>query len=40
MELNFSDLTAIVFLVIFVWMIIEMTGGGGGGHRARVPVPF
>jgi hypothetical protein len=35
MELTFSDLTAIVFLVICVWMIIEMSGGGGADHGYR-----
>jgi hypothetical protein len=40
MELSFSDLTVILFVVICLWMVIEMTGGGGGGHRARVQVPY
>jgi hypothetical protein len=40
MELNFSDLTLVLFAFICIWMALEISGGGGGGHRARVPVRF
>jgi hypothetical protein len=38
MELSMSDLTVILFLLICVWLIVEMGDGGGGGHRIRVPL--
>jgi hypothetical protein len=28
----------IVFLAMVIWLAIELTSGGGGGHRKRVPV--
>jgi hypothetical protein len=40
MELNFSDLTLILFIFIVLWIAIEISGGTGGGHRARVPARF
>ncbi len=39
MELNLSDLTLVVLVFIVAWLAMEI-GGGGGGHRARVPVPY
>ena len=40
MELNLSDLTALLFVLVILWLVLEIDGGFGGGHRARVPVPF
>ena len=40
MEINYSDLTLVLFAFICIWMALESSGGGGGGHRARVKVPF
>jgi len=37
MNLDLSDITLVLFAFICIWMIISMTGGTGGGHRARVP---
>ena len=28
----------IVFLAMVLWLVIELTNGGGGGRRMRVPV--
>ena len=28
----------IVFLAMVIWLAIEITSGGGGGRRTRVPV--
>lgn len=36
--MEFTDLILILFAVIVFWLAIEISGGGGGGHRARVPV--
>lgn len=33
MDFNFSDGMFLVFVVAFVWLIIEYFGGGGGGRR-------
>lgn len=33
-----GDANFILFLAVVVWMIIEITGGGGG-KRARLRVP-
>jgi hypothetical protein len=38
MEITFSDLTLVLFLFIVAWLVSEISGGTGGGHRARVPV--
>ena len=27
----------IVFLAVVIWLAIELTSGGGGGRRKRVP---
>jgi len=27
----------IVFLALVIWLAIELTSGGGGGRRSRVP---
>ena len=35
MDLDPSD---IVFLAMVIWLAIELTSGGGGGSRKRVPV--
>ncbi len=36
---NLGDILYVLFLVVFVWITIDlMDGGGGGGKRARVPV--
>ena len=40
MEVNYSDLTLVVFAFICIWMALGFTDGGGGGHRARVPSSF
>ena len=37
MDLQPSD---IVFLAMVLWLAIELTSGGGGGRRKRVPVAF
>ena len=37
MDFQPSDL---VFLAIVIWLAIELTGGGGGGRRARLHVPI
>jgi hypothetical protein len=34
MDVQPSDL---VFLAIVIWVVIELTGGGGGGLRDRTP---
>jgi hypothetical protein len=35
MDIRPSD---IVFLAMVIWLAIELTSGGGGGRRKRVPV--
>ncbi len=35
MDIHPSD---IVFLAMVIWLAIELTSGGGGGRRKRVPV--
>ena len=35
MALEPSD---VLFIAIVIWLILEILDGGGGGHRARVPV--
>ena len=35
MDIQPSD---IVFLAMVLWLAIELTSGGGGGRRKRVPV--
>jgi hypothetical protein len=30
----------IVFLAVVLWLVIELTSGGGGGRRKPVPVAF
>jgi hypothetical protein len=35
MDFHPSD---IIFLAIVIWLAIELTSGGGGGRRTRVPV--
>jgi hypothetical protein len=40
MEMNFTDLTLILFALVVLWVALEISGGSGGGHRARVPVRF
>jgi hypothetical protein len=30
----------IVFLAVVLWLVIELTNGGGGGRRKPVPVTF
>ncbi len=37
MELQPSDA---VFIALVLWIVLELTGGGGGGRRARVPAAF
>ncbi len=32
--------TDIVFLAVVLWLVIELTNGGGGGRRKPVPVRF
>ena len=34
MDLDPSD---IIFLAMVIWLAIELTSGGGGGRRQRVP---
>lgn len=35
-----SDLVLILFALVVLWLAIEISGGGGGGHPARVfPLP-
>ena len=36
--MDFSDLTLVLFVFIVVWLIIESSGGTGGGLRTRVPL--
>lgn len=38
-QMDFGDAVLILFLFIVVWLAIEISGGTGGGHRSRVPVP-
>jgi hypothetical protein len=35
MDFQLSDF---VFLAMVIWLAIELTSGGGGGRRKRVPV--
>jgi hypothetical protein len=37
MNLNFSDLTLVLFALVVIWLAVSMSGGSGGGHRVRVP---
>lgn len=36
-QMDLSDAILILFVFIVVWLAIELSDGGGGGHRARVP---
>ena len=34
-----SDMLYVLFLILVIWLAIELwNDGGGGGHRARVPL--
>jgi len=35
--MDLSDAALILFVFIVLWLVIELSDGGGGGHRARVP---
>jgi hypothetical protein len=35
--MDLSDAVLLLFAFIVLWLAIEMSGGSGGGHRARVP---
>jgi len=30
----------VLFLAIVIWLAIEITNGGSGGRRKRIPVPI
>jgi hypothetical protein len=35
--MDFSDLTLVLFVFIVLWIALNLSGGTGGGLRARVP---
>jgi hypothetical protein len=35
--MDWSDAVLILFAFIVLWLAIELSDGGGGGRRARVP---
>jgi hypothetical protein len=37
--MDFSDLTLVLFVFIVLWIALNFSGGPGGGHRERVPIP-
>ena len=36
--MEMGDAILILFAFIVLWLAIELSDGGGGGHRARIPV--
>ena len=39
MTLEPADITFVVFLLVVIWLAIEIDGDWGGGKRGRVLVP-
>ena len=39
MTSNMGDLVWVLFLVVLIWMLINLDGGGPGGKRIRVRLP-
>ena len=38
--MNFSDLTLVLFVLVVLWIALNLSGGTGGGLRARVPARY
>jgi hypothetical protein len=38
--MDFTDLTLVLFAFIVLWIALNLSGGPGGGHRARVPARY
>ena len=36
--IELSDAVYILFLAIVVWIAVQISDGGGGGRRARIPI--
>ena len=34
-----EDLAYVLFLAVVVWLAVQLNDGGGGGRRARMPLP-
>lgn len=38
LDMDFTDLTLVLFAFIVLWIALNFSGGNGGGHRQPVPV--